>query len=305
MNILITGGTGFVGSKLTEILSEERDHVYILTRSKKTSDHPFIHYIQYDPGNIEDTSWHDEMPGHIDTIYNLAGESLTQLWTEEAKERIFESRVNVTKILYKYVEAATVKPSVLVNASAIGYYPVSESVEYDESHSFHPVNFLAEVVSAWEHEAWKFKELGTRVVVTRFGLTLDGDEGVLSIMALPYKFGLGGKVGSGEQWYSWIHIDDLLNGLLYVTVKEDIEGPVNLTAPIPLRQNQFSSYLSSILGKPDVMKVPRFVVEKALGDLSVMVVKGQKVLPQMLLDHDFKFLFPSLDLALEDIYGDK
>lgn len=302
MNVLITGGSGFVGSRLTDILRQEQDHVYILSRSERDSDHPFVHYIKYDPDRPEDESWMEDMPLKVDAIYNLAGASLEEKWTDEHKEEILNSRVAVTRMLRRWVEQADITPKVLVNASAIGYYPVSKSVRYTEADQFAPHDFLSRAVVAWEGEAKKFEDLGIRVVCARFGLILDAKEGALPKMSIPYRLGAGGPLGSGEQWYSWIHIDDLLNALLYVAVHSEISGPVNFTAPMPLRQKQFSKYLSSALGRPDFFKTPAFLIEKILGEQSLLILKGQYVLPEVLLENDFKFLFPTLEIALEDIF---
>lgn len=304
MNILITGGTGMVGSRLTEVLVEERNHVYILSRSDHSDDHPFIHYVKYNPNDIDDLSWADELPVNIDAVYNFAGASLQKMWTDSHKEAIMDSRINTTRLLYNWAEHTGVKPGVLINASAVGYYPTSESVSFTEEDEFQPSNFLASVVSAWEKEALKFQELGTRVVLSRFGLILDKDEGVLPLMALPFKFGAGGNIGTGQQYYSWIHLEDLINSLLYVLAVDDMDGPVNMTSPVPLRQEQFAKYLGMALGRPTIVKTPGFLFKTVLGDQSILIIRGQKVIPEKLLANEFKFNYPTLDVALDNIYGE-
>lgn len=304
MNILITGGTGLVGSRLTEVLTEERNHVYILSRSEHTDDHPFIHYIKYDPDDINNLSWADELPVNVDVVYNLAGASLQKMWTNKHKEEIMDSRINTTKLLYNWAENSEIKPGALINASAVGYYPTSENVSFTEEDQFQPSNFLSAVVDAWEKEALKFQAFGTRVVLSRFGLVLDKDEGVLPLMALPFKFGAGGNIGTGQQFYSWIHLEDLINSLLYVLAVDDLEGPVNITSPVPLRQEQFAKYLGMALGKPTIVTAPGFLLKAVLGDQSILIIRGQKVIPEKLLANDFKFKYPTLDLALDDVYGE-
>lgn len=301
MNILITGGTGLIGTRLVNALSEEGYHVYVLTRGERTSAHPFVHYVQYSPDDITDTSWHQDIPDNIEIIYNLAGATLNQKWTKKAKDNILNSRVQVMKILERFVEENT-PPKVLVNASAIGYYPVSEHVEYDETDTFVPNDFLQKVVHVWESRAKRFESRGIRVVLGRIGLVLSTSGGALPLMEKPYKLGAGGKIGTGRQWYSWIHIDDLINAFLYIGADKTIHGPVNLTAPTPLRQEQFSSYLSAALKRPDRIHTPKFVVDRVLGERAILVVKGQRVIPNVLLDHNFKYLYPTLDLAFEDLY---
>lgn len=302
MNVLITGGTGFIGGKLAEILKDEHDHVYILSRSEHYSEHPYLHYIKYNPDNPDDFTWMNEMPKKVDIIYNFAGASLQDKWTDEHKEEIFDSRIDVTRMLNKWIAKTEITPSTLVNASAIGYYPVSKSARFDENDTFAPHDFLSSVVTAWEREAKKASEHGVRVVCARFGLILDAENGALPKMVLPYKLGAGGRLGSGDQWYSWIHIDDLLNALLFAGVNEEISGPVNMTAPMPHRQKQFSIYLAAALGKPNFFKTPGFLLEKVLGEQSILVLKGQYVVPEILMKHDFKFVFPTLEIALEDLF---
>lgn len=302
MNVLITGGTGFIGGKLAEILKEEHDHVYILTRSGHSSQHPYLHYIKYNPDNPDDFKWVNEMPKKIDIVYNLAGASLQSRWTDAHKEEILDSRLEITRMINKWIAKTEITPHTLVNASAIGYYPVSKSTSFDEKDEFAPHDFLSSVVTAWEGEAEKISEHGVRVVFARFGLILDDEEGALPQMVMPYKFGAGGTLGSGEQWYSWIHIDDLLNALLFAGVNEEISGPVNMTAPMPHRQQQFSIYLSSALGKPNFFKTPGFLIEQLLGEQSTLVLDGQYVRPEVLMQNDFKFIFPTLEIALEDLF---
>lgn len=304
MNILITGGTGLVGSRLTEVLIEERNHVYILSRSDHSDDHPFIHYIKYNPENLNDLSWADELPVNMDAVYNFAGASLQKMWTDSHKEEMMDSRINTTRLLYNWAEKAEIKPGVLINASAVGYYPTSESVSFTEDDEFQPSNYLAAVVSAWEKEALKFQDFDTRVVLSRFGLVLDKNDGVLPLMALPFKFGAGGNIGTGKQYYSWIHLEDLINSLLYVLAVDELEGPVNMTSPVPLRQEQFAKYLGMALAKPTMVKTPGFLFKTVLGDQSMLIIKGQKVIPQKLLANEFKFNYPTLDVALDDIYGE-
>lgn len=302
MNILITGGTGLVGSRLTEVLIEERNHVYILSRSDHSDDHPFIHYIKYNPDDVNDLRWADELPVNIDAVYNFAGASLQKMWTDSHKEEMMDSRINTTRLLYNWADQAEIKPGVLMNASAVGYYPTSESVSFTEDDAFQPSNYLASVVNAWEKEALKFQDFDTRVILGRFGLVLDKDDGVLPLMALPFKFGAGGKIGTGKQYYSWIHLEDLINSLLYVLAVDELEGPVNMTSPVPLRQEQFAKYLGMALAKPTMVKTPGFLFKTVLGDQSMLIIKGQKVIPQKLLANEFKFNYPTLDVALDNIF---
>lgn len=304
MNILITGGTGFIGSKLTHAFRKDRHHVYILTRQEQTTEHPYIHYIKYDDSNFDNLDWTEELPEDFDLIYNLAGASLNQKWTEEYKDLILSSRLNMTYMLYKWLEQSGIKPLAFINASAVGYYPTSEIVEYDEFDKLSSTNFLSDVVNRWEAAGAKLETLGIRVVYSRFGLVLDKDNGALPLMEKLYKANIGGNIGTGKQWYSWIHIDDVINALLFTGVNQEVSGPVNVTAPVQVRQHEFSKVLSAILGKPNYFKTPAFLIDKVLGERALLVIEGQKVHPRVLLDNDFKYLYPTLEQAMEDIYSE-
>ena len=304
MNILITGGTGFIGSKLTHAFRKDRHHVYILTRQEQTTEHPYIHYIKYDDSNFDNLDWTEELPEDFDLIYNLAGASLNQKWTEEYKDLILSSRLNMTHMLYKWLDQSGIKPLAFINASAVGYYPTSEIVEYDEFDKLSSSNFLSDVVNRWEAAAAKLETLGIRVVYSRFGLVLDKDNGALPLMEKLYKANIGGNIGTGKQWYSWIHIDDVINALLFTGVNQEVSGPVNVTAPVQVRQHEFSKVLSAILGKPNYFKTPAFLIDKVLGERALLVIEGQKVHPRVLLDNDFKYLYPTLEQAMEDIYSE-
>lgn len=303
MNILITGGTGFIGSKLTHAFRKDRHHVYILTRQEQTSEHPYIHYIKYDDNNFNNLDWTKELPEDFDLVYNLAGASLNNKWTEEYKELILSSRLNMTTMLYKWLEKSGIKPLAFINASAVGYYPTSEIVEFDEFDKLSSTNFLSDVVNQWEAAAAKLETLGIRVVYSRFGLVLDKDNGALSTMEKLYKANIGGDIGTGRQWYSWVHIDDVINALLFIGVNQEVSGPVNVTAPVQVRQHEFSKVLSAVLGKPNFFKTPAFLIDKVLGERALLVTEGQKVHPRVLLNSDFKYLYPTLEQAIEDIYS--
>lgn len=304
MNILITGGTGFIGMKLAYAFRKDRHHVYILTRQEQTSEHPYIHYVKYDDSNLNNLDWAEELPEDFDLIYNFAGAPLNEKWTEEYKELILDSRLGVTNMLHRWLETSGIKPLAFINASAVGYYPASEVAEYNELDKLSSTNFLSDVVNRWESAARKIGDLGIRVVFSRFGLVLDKHRGALPVMEKLYNANVGGEIGSGRQWYSWVHIEDVVNALLFIGVNQEISGPVNITAPVQVRQREFSKVLSAVLGKTNFFKTPGFLIDKVLGERSLLVTKGQKVHPVVLLNNDFKYLYPTLDQALEEIYGE-
>ncbi|WP_026867316.1 TIGR01777 family oxidoreductase [Jeotgalicoccus marinus] len=303
MNILISGGTGFIGSHLTNVLKKDRHHVYILSRQSKSSEHPYVHYIKYDEDNYNDLSWTKELPEEIDLVYNFSGASLNNKWTDYYKDLILSSRLNMTNMLYQWLFDSKIKPLAFVNASAIGYYPTSKLVEYDEYDVLSPNDFLSTVVNKWEGAARQIESLGIRTVYTRFGLILSREEGALPILEKLYKANLGGNIASSRQWYSWIHIDDVINALYFVGLNQDIDGPVNITAPVAVRQKEFSKVLSAVLGTPNFFKTPNFLLNSLLGERSMLITEGQKVHPRRLLNNEFKYLYPTLDQALEEIYS--
>lgn len=303
MNILITGGTGLVGSHLVQSFLDDDYYVYVLTRGESEVKHDRLKHVHFDPDKLDDLSFSEELPEQFDTIFNLAGASLQKLWTDAHKKRILSSRKNVTQILINLLAQKKIQAKTLVNGSAMGYYPPSRSAHFVEDDIFQPHDFLSEVVNAWEGIALKARDYGVRVVTTRFGLILDKEQGALPLMALPYRLKVGGKVGDGDQWYSWIHVEDVINALLFVFANEEIEGAVNLTAPEPLRQKDFSTYLSSALGQPEFFTTPAPLIKIALGEMSGLILDSHIILPEVLIENDFKFLYPTLDLALDDIYG--
>ncbi|WP_079526667.1 TIGR01777 family oxidoreductase [Halobacillus hunanensis] len=298
MKFAITGGTGFVGSKLTDKLTHEGHHVYILTRSpQKHNDTENVTHI----GWLKDefAPW-EHLPS-VDAIVNLAGESLASgRWTEERKQSIMNSRISATEGVIDLIERMDRKPEVLVNASAVGFYGKSNSKTFTEETEEPGNDFLANVVVEWEKRAAKAQHFGVRTVFVRFGLIL-GEEGALPKMIMPYKFMIGGNVGSGEQWMSWIHIDDVIELISYSVKKTSLEGPVNGTAPNPKRNTDFGKTLGNVLGRPHWIPAPSFALKTILGDMSTLLLDGQSVLPKKAVSQEYTFLYPELKPALQSI----
>lgn len=295
MNILIAGGTGFVGRFLSDTLNQNGHHVYIVTRSpeKYTSDEDKT-YIDY----------------HVDAhalppffaVINLAGDSLFGYWTTSKKKAILHSRIETTERLIQMMKQMSVKPNVLINGSAVGYYGTSKETMFTEKTTRPGDDFLAKVVVAWESCAKQASSLGVRTVYTRFGVILGKDHGALPLMALPIKFFAGGKIGTGEQWIPWIHIDDVVQMIIFSMENEYIEGPINITAPHPKRNKDFSKTLANVLKRPYWFPTPTPLLQVALGEMSTLITKGQYVLPHKAQAHEYLFKFPKLKDALEDIF---
>lgn len=295
MKIVIAGGTGFIGSSLSKKLVEKGHEVIILTRKEGTSAGQ-IHYIKWTGKSLPAID-------HVDIIINLAGESLNRKrWTTKQKEIIQSSRIETTEGIVTSLEKMEKKPKALINASAIGIYGTSHSETFTES-SPSGNDFLASTVRKWEEAAQKARNFGIRTVFCRFGVVIDKHGGALPKMALPYHFFVGGPIASGKQWVSWIHIDDVVNGLIFLIENNHLDGPVNFTAPHPVQMNEFGAILGKTLNRPHWFPVPSFILKTVIGEMSMLVTEGQKVLPEKLLKNGFLFQYKSLEEALQEIYS--
>lgn len=263
MKVAITGATGFVGSRLVELLNAEGHQLLVLTRNPTAAQKVFsnsvpnVEIIAYNP--TESGSWQQAIAG-CDAVVNLAGEPIAEeRWTLERKQSILKSRQLGTQKIVEAIAIANPKPSVLINASAIGYYGTSETATFEET-SLPGNDFLAQVCQAWEAEATKVTAIGTRLVILRLGIVL-GMGGAIAKMITPFKLFAGGPIGSGRQWFSWIHRDDLVNLILQALTRSDIEGVFNATAPKPVRMAEFSMALGQVLKRPSWLPVPGFALE--------------------------------------------
>lgn len=295
MNILMTGGTGFIGGRLIKKLVEAENHIYVLTRNpKQHKDTEYVSYISYQfPIN--------RLP-FIHAIINLAGESLFGYWSPKKKEAIITSRVKATEALIRILSQMEKKPNVFISASAIGYYGTSEETIFTEATTDYGKDFLATVAATWERTAKVAEDFGIRTVYTRFGVVLDKQKGALPFMALPIQLFVGGQIGNGNQWISWIHIEDCVQLLLHCLHNKKIRGAVNITAPHPRRNKEFIQTLASIKKRPAFIYTPNFLLKTVLGDMHQLITKGQYVLPQKALDHQFTFQYAHLEDALKEIY---
>ncbi|MBI5098995.1 MAG: TIGR01777 family protein [Nitrospirae bacterium] len=294
MNILITGGTGFIGAPLSRELIKSGHTVFITTRRLS--------------GSKEKLTWNppDLIPpdgiSNFDAVINLAGEPIAPgRWTNKRKKLIMSSRINTTDALVQSMRISNPKPKVLISASAIGYYGAhgDEFVTEDTPPSS---DFLAEVCKAWEKEALKAEELGVRVVLMRTGGVLESDGGALPQMMIPFRFFLGGPIGNGKQWFSWIHRDDVVGIIKYALENETVSGPVNATAPAPVTNMDFSAALGKALNRPSWLSVPGFIVKLTLGELGSVLMTGQRVLPEKALNAGYQFKYTEVKDALKAIF---
>jgi len=295
VNILMTGGTGFIGSRLVDALSAKGHHIYVLTRSpKQYADTTNISYVSYE--------YPIKRLPFIHAIINLAGESLFGYWTEQKKKDILNSRIHITEKLMQFVTSMETKPHVFISGSAVGYYGISDDMIYTEKTSTPGDDFLAKVCAKWEKVAHTAEDLNIRTVYARFGVVFDKAEGALPLMALPFKLGLGAKIGKGEQYLSWIHIDDCVDLLLHALRNDKISGPLNVTAPYPIQNKLFTNILAKQLFRPAILSVPSTALKVALGDMSQLITDGQYVLPQKALDTGYTFRYKHVNDALASIY---
>lgn len=297
MHVLVTGGTGFVGRRLTARLRARGNDVTVITR---------------EPGQglgngVASASWEtvtddSNLLGRVDSIVNLAGEPVAQRWTDAAKARIVSSRRDAIEKLAKGIGKAKKRPTAVVNASAVGYYGNRGSEELSEE-SAPGTGFLAETTVAWENATKAFEDLGLRTVRIRIGVVLGKEGGALSKMLLPFRMGLGGPVGSGDQFMSFIGADDLVSLLVYALDHETARGSWNGTAPHPVTMDEFVKTLGAVLGRPAVLPVPSFALKLALGEMAAVLLEGQRVLPKHPLAAGFTFAHPTLRSALKAEIG--
>lgn len=304
MKVAITGATGFVGSLLVQRLHAKDHKIVVLTRNTAFTQKVFpseafpnLEIVAYTP-NVSG-SWQSVIAS-CDGVVNLAGEPIAEgRWTPERKQEILNSRKLGTQKIVEAIANANPKPTVLINASAIGYYGTSETATFDET-SLSGNDFLAQVCQAWEAEARKVENAGVRLIILRFGIVL-GNGGALGKMIPPFKLFAGGPIGSGRQWFSWIHVDDLVNLILQALTTAEIEGVYNGTAPNPVRMADLSQTLGRVMNRPSWLPVPGFAIEALLGDGAIVVLEGQQVMPKRTMETGFEYKYPNLQSALTQI----
>lgn len=295
MKVAITGGSGFLGQELALLLRERGDEVRILTRHPKGPDD--VEWLQ------TGASPEDQLTG-TDIFINLAGSSINDgRWGKKQQREIYKSRMTATQELLRIMRALPKAPRVLINASAVGFYPASETATYTEASTATAGDFLAQTLRDWEQLAAKAEQFGTRTAMARFGIMLGKEDGALPVMSLPYRLFTGGKVGSGRQWLSWVHVHDAARAVVFAIDHEQIRGPFNVTSPHPRRMDEFGRELGKALRRPHWFPVPAIALKVALGDKSRLVLEGQRVIPDVLLRNGFEFRYPDLSVALRDIYS--
>ncbi len=296
MNIFVTGGTGFVGSALIKELLKQGHSVTSISRHvPMENSETKLKFIAAD-GTIAGP-WQEEIAKH-DAVINLAGVPVFGKWNDEYKRNLKNSRILTTRNVVEGIASNT--QTVLISASGTGYYGFTKDETITENHP-PGTDFLALLASEWEAEALKAEAKGARVVITRFGMVLGANGGALQQMILPFKMFAGGPLGSGKQFMPWIHIDDLIAGLIFCMNNDSLSGAFNFTAPTPVTNKQFSRVLGSVLRRPSFMPAPGFVIRSLLGEFGSVILEGQNAVPQRLEQSGFKFQHFDLEAALRDI----
>ena len=298
MHISITGGTGLVGSALTSFLLEQGHEVTILTRNpgkhSKSQSQQKAHLASYDNllAVVEES----------DAIVNLAGQNLfDQRWNEVVKSKILKSRVKTTRSVVEAIGEAKNKPSVLISASAVGYYGSRGDTVLDES-SPAGDDFLARVCLQWEEEADEVLKHGVRLAIPRIGIVLDRSGGALQKMITPFSMFIGGPLGNGSQYFPWIHAEDVCRAIYFAIMEEQLHGAFNLSAPDPITMKEFAQQLGSVMGRPSLFPVPEFALRFVVGDAAEALIASQRTVPRKLQSAGFEFNYPNVFRALKQLF---
>lgn len=301
MQIVVAGGTGFIGRPLCALLCQEGHRVTLLTRRREEAQRSCGSTVTAVEWNGREAgSWEHCLDG-TDAVINLAGAPIADCrWTEARKRWLTESRVLTTRLLAEAMSRRTSKPRTLVSASGIGYYGASEDRVLDED-AARGEGFLADLCLAWEAEALRAAEFGVRVVTLRTGMVLEQDGGALAKMLLPFKLFAGGPIMPGTQWVSWIHRRDHIGLIRWILMTPNVSGPVNAVAPEAVTMNRFCEVLGQVLHRPSWLPVPSFALQVALGELGTLMTTGQRVTPAKALSGGYLFHYPTLEPALRAI----
>lgn len=296
-HILLTGGSGFIGQQLVPTLLSAGHTITVFTRNPKKTSAIFQQQVTT-IDNLEGLSADD----HFDAVINLAGEGIgDRRWTDSVKQQLRDSRLLTTACLIEYFKRANQKPAVFISGSAIGVYGLHGDEKLDEQASGDD-SFSSKLCRDWEAQAAEAEALGIRCCYLRTGVVLGKNGGALSKMLPPFKMALGGPMGSGQQWMSWVHMDDLVNAIVYALETPSINGPINGTAPNPVTNKAFSKALGVALNRPAIIPMPAFVLKLMMGEMAEeLLLSGQRVVPAKLTQSGFEFKYPQLDDALRDI----
>lgn len=296
-NFLITGGTGFIGKKLVAQLVNAGHEAVVVTRRPEKHGGSFAEKIRY----IGSFSAIDNSTC-FDAVINLGGEGIAdKRWSAKRKQQLLASRIGLTNHLVKCLARLEKRPEVMISASAVGWYGAHDETPLTEDSACHQ-EFSHELCEAWEKEAAAVGDLGIRLCIIRLGIVLGKNGGVLKRMLPPFYFGLGGRIGSGKQYMSWVHVNDVIRAVDYLVDENSLSGVFNLTAPGTVSNTQFTQAIGKVICRPTLFPLPAFVVKTVFGEMGErLLLMGQNVVPHNLLEAGFSFDFPDLDGALTDI----
>ncbi|UQZ35223.1 TIGR01777 family protein [Paenibacillus sp. PK3_47] len=297
MKYIICGGSGFIGRELTEYWLAAGHQIIVVGRKipEDKQDHPGLSYFTWD-----NLAANPAAAEGADALVNLAGASLSQRWTSAGKKAIMESRLQTVAAAAKLADDLHHKPAVIIQASAVAIYGTSLKDTFDEASPARVVDFPSEVVKVWESTADESYR-NVRLVKLRTGVVLGNDSGAFPKMKLPYSLGVGGKIGSGKQWLSWIHLSDIVRLIDFCVQNPAVEGPVNATAPNPVTNEQFGRMIGKVYHRPHWFPLPGVLLKAAVGELSEILLQGQRVLPSKAVNEGFTFTYPTLQPALEQL----
>jgi len=300
MKILITGGTGFIGSALINILLEQGEEITLLTRQQASNLNILAKVTMISTDPVISGPWQDKIKDH-NCFINLAGAQITNRWTKKFKKELHDSRIKTTRNLVQAI-ANSPNPSekTFISASAVGYYGFHNDELIDEN-TPPGKDILANLASEWEREAYAAEKYGTRVITCRFGVVFGKDGGVLSHMLPIFKKAMGGPAGNGKQWVSWIHLKDVIMAMIFLKDTPTASGPFNITSPEPVRNMVLAHTLRKILNIPVKVSIPSIAIKALLGEASSAILKGQRVIPKRLEHLGFKHAFTSIDKCLMDL----
>ncbi|QUY48352.1 TIGR01777 family oxidoreductase [Serratia plymuthica] len=300
MRILITGATGLIGSSLTRRLLSLSHSITVLTRDVQRAHERFGEQVSYWSTLQDQTS----LDG-FDAVINLAGEPIAdKRWSKAQKARLCHSRWDLTERLAALINAGSSPPGVLISGSAVGYYGDQGQAVVTEDEAPHD-EFTHQLCQRWESLALQAQSDATRVCLLRTGVVLASTGGALAKMLPPFRLGLGGPIGDGRQYLPWIHLDDMVNGILYLLEHATLQGPFNMVAPYPVHNEQFAAQLANVLDRPAFLRVPAFAIRLLMGEAAVLVLGGQRAVPRRLEEAGFSFRFLELEQALDDVINQR
>jgi uncharacterized protein (TIGR01777 family) len=299
MKTLMIGGSGFVGSHLTPFLAEKGFDITIMARRPERGQGLPSEVKTLAADATKPGAWQEEVK-NFDLLINLAGVSVFKRWDDAYKKLLRDTRILTTRNLVEAIPANTGRKITLINTSGAGIYGPTGDEELSED-TPPGTDFLSHLARDWEAEAYKAEAKGVRVLTTRFGIILGKGGGALTQMTLPFKFFAGGPIGSGRQWVPWMHVKDLCRAELFLIEHESIRGPVNFSAPEPVRNVDLGRAIGKALGRPSFMPAPSFMIKLVLGEFGSVILEGQRAIPKVLLENGFLFDFPTVDEALKDL----